>query len=66
MLKEMITTSGVKLGADFVKEMQRNLKAEIAREKTPAVEYIPVCLQRMAPPTKIVQEKSGNMEMDNN
>ena len=66
VVKEMISNSEVKLRADFVEEInnvQRNLKAEIAKVKTPAAEFIPecpICLHRMAPPTKIVHCIKGH------
>ena len=48
------------LKADFLREIgnvKKDLKAEIAKVKTPAVGYIPecpICLHQMVPPTKIV------------
>ena len=65
-LKEVITTREVKLRADFLEEMskvQKNLKAEIVKVKTPAAEFIPecpICLHQMAPPTKIVHCVKGH------
>ena len=65
-LKEVITTRDVKLRADFLEEMskvQKNLKAEIVKVKTPAAEFIPecpICLHQMAPPTKIVHCVKGH------
>ena len=65
-LKEVITNCEVKLRADFLEEInnvQKNLKAEIVKVKTPAAEFIPecpICLHQMMPPTKIVHCVKGH------
>jgi len=65
-LMEMITNREVKLRADFLEEInnvQKNLKAEIVKVKTPAAEFIPecpICLHQMAPPTNIVHCVKGH------
>ena len=65
-LKDMITNREVRLRADFLEEInnvQRNLKAEIVKVKTPAAEFIPectICLHQMVPPTKIVHCVKGH------
>ena len=65
-LKDMITNREVKLRADFLEEInnvQRNLKAEIVKVKTPAAEFIPectICLHQMVPPTRIVHCVKGH------
>jgi len=65
-LMEMITNREVKLKADFVEEInnvQKNLKAEIVKVKTPAADFIPecpICLHQMMPPTKIVHCVKGH------
>ena len=44
-------------------EKEKQVEAEIAKVKTPAAEFIPecpICLHRMAPPTKIVHCIKGH------
>ena len=54
------------LKTDFLREMsnlQKDLKAEIAKAKTPAIGFIPecpICLHQMVPPTKIVHCVKGH------
>ena len=65
-LKELISIREVKLRADILEEMnnvEKNLKAEIAKVVTPAAKFIPecpICLHQMAPPTKIVHCIKGH------
>merc|ERR550517_2440769 len=65
-LKELIVIREAKLRADILEEMnnvEKNLKAEIAKVVNPAAKFIPecpICLHQMAPPTKIVHCIKGH------
>jgi len=66
LLMEKMNMVAEELKADFLREIgnvKKDLKAEIAKVKTPAVGYIPecpICLHQMTPPTKIVHCVKGH------